>query len=346
MLKQLFIIGSILLTHFSFAQKKYADGRPEATLRMDAKDQGIVLKYGHGPDSCDVYGARDVWVFNSGDNFYMHYDAAGPKGWLASLAISKDLTHWTKKGPILDLGKEGENDSKTASYATTYFDGKDWHMFYVGSPNTTPAPDRIPAFPYLNLKAKSKSPTGPWIKQKNVIPFLPKPNSYYSSTISPGPILKEKDRYVQFFSCADYTIKRTISYAYTKNLDSTWTVAEEPILSPDEQIENVAMYYEKINGYWFLFTNHVGYDQYGEYTDALWVYWSKDLYKWEEKNKAIVLDGKNCTWSKLCIGLPSVLTYKGKLAIFYDAPENNSVSHMKRSIGLAWLKLPLIPPVK
>jgi hypothetical protein len=28
----------------------------------------------------------------------MHYDGAGPKGWLACLATSTDLAHWAKKG--------------------------------------------------------------------------------------------------------------------------------------------------------------------------------------------------------------------------------------------------------
>jgi hypothetical protein len=36
--------------------------------------------------------------------------------------------------------------------------------------------------------------------------------------------------------------------------------------------------------------------------------------------------------------------YKNRLAIFYDAPGDNSISHMGRSVGLAWLKLPLSPP--
>ena len=42
------------------AAPQYADGRPEAKLRMEAKDQGVVLK--HGPDECDARGARDIWV--------------------------------------------------------------------------------------------------------------------------------------------------------------------------------------------------------------------------------------------------------------------------------------------
>jgi hypothetical protein len=72
----------------SAAEQKYSDGRPTATLRMDAKDHGIVLRYGDGPGKCDYLGARDVWVFEDKGTYYMHYDAAGPTGWLCSLATS------------------------------------------------------------------------------------------------------------------------------------------------------------------------------------------------------------------------------------------------------------------
>lgn len=44
---------------------QYSDGRPAATMRMDTKDHGIVLRYGDGPDECDILGARDVWVFEA-----------------------------------------------------------------------------------------------------------------------------------------------------------------------------------------------------------------------------------------------------------------------------------------
>ena len=85
-------------------------------------------------------------------------------------------------------------------------------------------------------------------------------------------------------------------------------------------------------------------DDKGEFTDAVWVYWSKDLNKWDPQHKAVVLDGQNCKWSTRCIGLPSVIKFKGKLAVLYDAPGGNSTSHMRRSIGLAYLNLPLVAP--
>jgi len=58
-----------------------------------------------------------------------------------------------------------------------------------------------------------------------------------------------------------------------------------------------------------------------------------------------MLDGKNCRWNRKCIGLPSVVKTGSKLAILYDAPGGDSKSHMNRDVGLAWLDLPLGPPL-
>jgi predicted GH43/DUF377 family glycosyl hydrolase len=218
-------------------------------------------------------------------------------------------------------------------------------MFYMGTPHATPPPDRAPAFPYMTMEARAASATGPWLKEPDVVPFRPKAGTYYSATASPGQIIRDGDEYLQFFSAStDRPILRTLSIARATDLDSMWTLDSTPIVPSSEQIENSSLYHEKSNGTWFLFTNHIGLDQDGEYTDAIWVYWTKDLNRWESANKAVVLDGKNSKWSKRCIGLPSVLPHGNTLAIFYDAPGGNSVSHMRRSIGLAWLKLPLSPP--
>ena len=328
--------------------QKYTDRRPYTDLRMNAKDNGIVLRYGDGPNNCDLLGARDVWVFYSGGNYYMHYDGSGAMGWLSCLAVSKDLVNWEKKGAILNFGGPSEDDSKSASYGVTYYDGKDWHMFYLGTPNTSNAPDLIPTFPYLTLKAKAKNPAGPWIKQKEVIPFRTKPGTYYSETASPGNVIRHKGEYIQFFSATtkkegNPCVQRTLGIARTKNLDSSWTIDPIPIVPIEEQIENSSLYYQKSNKTWFLFTNHIGIDG-SEFTDAIWVYWSKDPSKWNSQHKAVVLDGQNCSWSQKCVGLPSVLVVGKRLAVFYDAPGEKSTSHMKRSIGLAWLDLPLSTP--
>lgn len=314
---------------------------------MAATDQGIVLRHGDGPNQCDMLGARDAWVFAHQGVYYMHYDAAGPQGWLCALAVSRDLVNWEKKGPVLELGAPGEDDAKSASYGVTYQEGGQWHMFYLGTPHVSSPPDLIPGFPYLTMKAKANGPAGPWVKQREVVPFRPKSGTYYSDIASPGHVIKNGDEFLQFFSATtrkpgNSCVQRTLGIARTKNLNGAWTIDPNPIVPIEEQVENSSLYYEQSNQTWYLFTNHIGIDSNGdEYTDAIWVYWSRDPDKWDPADKAVVLDGQNCRWSEKCIGLPSVLRAGNRLALFYDGPGGNGTSHMRRNVALAWLDLPL-----
>jgi len=61
----------------------------------------------------------------------------------------------------------------------------------------------------------------------------------------------------------------------------------------EEQIENSSLYYEESIKTWFLFTNQIGIDR-GEYTDAIWVYWSKDPNRWDPKKQ-----GRCARWQEL-----------------------------------------------
>src|ERR1035441_2885969 len=67
----------------------YKGGRPTAKYRLNALDQGVVLPHGDGPGKCDYMGARDIWVFESGGTYYIHYVAAGPTGWVSGRAGSR-----------------------------------------------------------------------------------------------------------------------------------------------------------------------------------------------------------------------------------------------------------------
>ena len=344
-LKLSFLIMLIGTSCNLFAQKKYMDGRPSTALRVLCADEGPVLKHGDGPDSCDIYGAREAIVNKVGDTYYLFYDGAGKTGWLACLAESKDLKSWVKKGPILTLGDPSKADSKSASAPWVIKEKDEWHMFYLGTPNTTKAPDRIPAFPYLTMKAKSRSLEGPWIKQYDVKPFLEKKNSFYTVTASPGFIVKYKDQYLQFFSGATEDsngIKRTLGLAKTNDLNRTWAINDNPIFPLTEQVENSSLFFDAGNKTWYLFTNHIGITDKGEeYTDAIWMYWSKNVLQWDSKNKAVVLDGSNCSWAKGAIGMPSVIKVGNKLALLYDAGKGYSIGHMGRDLGLAWIALPI-----
>jgi predicted GH43/DUF377 family glycosyl hydrolase len=321
-----------------------ASALADEPLRMEVQDVGVVYRHGTGPKNCDAWGARDLWVYQAGDSYYMNYDGAGPIGWLACLATSNDLVHWSPKGSVLTLGQPGSDDSAAASYGTTYFDGHTWHMYYLGTPHATAPPNRIPQFPYLTLYARGSSPSGPWIKDRSVVPFRPQKGTYYSATASPGQIVKNGDEYLMFFSASTNgpVIERTIGIARTKDLAGPWTIDAQPIVPLTEQIENTSLYFEPTNQTWFLFTNHI--DRSNHYTESVMVYWSKDLQSWYARDKAVVVDGRNCTWSHNCIGLPGVMKVGNRLAVLYDAPGGKSASHMNRDIGLAWISLPLIAP--
>ena len=323
-----------------------AVGRPTAVLRLNAIDSGPIIRHGQGPAHCDYLGAREAICFRFKGTYYLHYDGAGPTGWRACLAVSRNLRQWDLKGPVLDLGAPGEDDAGTASSPWTVFDGKWWHMFYVGSRTTSAAPNRIPAVPYFTLAARSLHPQGPWTKQRDLVPFRTKPGTYYADTASPGQIVKQGDGYLMFFSAAAFTderrLLRTVSIARTKNLDGTWEIDPQPALPPEHQIENSALYFEPSNRIWFLFTNHIGLDAEGEYTESIWVYWSRDLNRWNPERRAVVLDQANCNWSKRSIGMPSVVPVGRRLALFYDSGGGN----MGRDVGLAWLNLPLKAPIR
>lgn len=328
--------------------EKYLDGRPSAQYRIPCVDEGVVIRHGDGKDNCDTYGAREAVLNQVGNTYYLFYDGAGKDGWRACLATSKDLRTWEKKGAILALGDATRKDSKSASSPWVIQHDGTWHMYYLGTPNTTPAPDRIPAFPYMTMKAKAPSIAGPWIKQYEVDPLPLKPNSYYSLTASPGYIVPYQNEFLQFFSASTDQgkgVQRTVSIARTRNLDGSWNIRETPALPLEEQIENSSLYYDKGQKTWYLFTNHIGITaEKVEYTDAIWVYWTKDILHWRKEDKAIVLDGKNCSWSKGAIGMPTVVRVGNRLAMLYDAAPGESISHMKRNIGLAWIPLPMKVP--
>ncbi len=324
----------------------------EPLPRLEARDEGRIFRHGEGPALCDANGAREASVFAFEGTYYLHYDGCGPKGWLACLATSPDLKTWTRRGPVLDFGAPGEGDSGTATSPWVIRDGPNWHMFYVAAPNTTPAPDFIPAPPYLTMKARAPSPSGPWTKQKDVTPFRPADlgPGYGPKMVvaSPGMVVRDGDEFLMFFSWGGYHPRDGVSpfgnvgLVTTRDLNGRWTPTPEPILPGDDVCENSSVYFEPANRTWFLFTNHVN-TQLGA-TDAIWVYWSRDLRHWDAAHKAVVLDGRNCTWSSRCIGMPTVLPVGNRLALLYDAPGGDSISHMGRDLGLAWLNLPLVPP--
>jgi predicted GH43/DUF377 family glycosyl hydrolase len=326
--------------------------RPSAYYRLDAVDQGRILRHGDGPNGCDALMMRQAIVYESGGIYHLYYDACvSMSGYTHTcLATSRDLVRWDLKGPANRAGSSGEPDWAGVASPWFIFDGREWHMFYIGTNTRGKKGWEAFSTPYLTMKARSASLAGPWTKQYDVVPFRPQPGSYYSEHACPGHIVKSGDEYLMFFSpqavCCGGLL-RSLGIARTRDLNGPWTVDPEPVVPMTEQIENSSLYYEEANGTWFLFTNHIGSSAVSkgwDYTDAVWVYWSKDLNRWDPRHKAVVLDGKNCTWASENIGMPSVVKVGNRLAMFYDAREGAEISHVHRDIGLAWLDLPLIPP--
>jgi len=156
-------------------------------------------------------------------------------------------------------------------------------------------------------------------------------------------VVRNGNEYLMFFSSrCPPQLQRTLSIARTGDLDAAWTIDLHPILRTSERVKNSFLYFEASNCTWSLFTNHIGSNGNQEFPDAIWVYWSQDLNHWDPANKAVVLDGRNCTWSRKCIGVPSVIRVGDRLALFSDAP--GGTSHINRDQGLAWLPLVLRKP--
>jgi hypothetical protein len=139
--------------------------------------------------------------------------------------------------------------------------------------------------------------------------------------------------------------RRTLGLARTRDLDGAWTLAPAPILPLTENVENADLYFQASTGTWFLFTNHVGQNSTrpgpGEYTEAVWVYWTQDPTTWDAANKAVVLDNQNIHNHQEVVGLPTVLPVGDRLAVNYDAPADRAITDLYHSVGLAWLDLPL-----
>ncbi|VXB25899.1 Glycoside hydrolase family GHnc [Burkholderia sp. 8Y] len=338
---------------YAVSPTAYKDGRPNASYRLPIADYGVILPHGTAPDGSDKEGARDPFVFADNGTYYLHYDGSSGTGpWNVVEATSKDLLSWTVKGNIIPLGVPGELDVDCVCYGVTMFDGKQYQMYYTASTTQTPAPSIVPLAPYTTMKAHASTLAGPWVKDG--APFSPQAGTYYADTASPGQIVKNGNEYLQFFAAAqrvDGKLLRTIGVARAPTMAGPWTVDPKPVLPQAEQLENASLYFQQSSGQWFMFVNHVGLSPDGtrEFSDAAWVYWTKDLNLWKASDKAVVIDGQSSKWAKAVIGLPTVIEKDGKLAVIYDgsATATNMPSiddNLRRDLALSWINLPIKTP--
>ncbi len=363
----------LILMVFSFGLWKIAAAAGLPYL-PGVTDQGIVLRpdaVGGANYTWDGGGVREANINREGNTYDMYYDGAATFGenlWRACLATSTDLIHWTKQGKKLNAAidddptgaSKGYRDWKSASSPWIIKEGATYYMFYLGCLSVFGG--GIPSSPYYTLLATSTSISGPWAKRnyesgkEKHVPFYTDALHECSAPgcviVNPkwkgtGDILNKK---YLLFSCGSFaeSIVRTndlsITDAYDAASPNFWTYDPQYLFPPEDCPENSSMYYEPANGYYFLFINHIRTPQ-KDYTDAAWVYWTKDIDHWDQNNKAIVIDSSVSTWAKGAIGMPTVVKVDStKLAIFYDGCVGNGTGHLGRSIGLAYAKLPLQPP--
>ena len=315
-------------------------------VRLPVIDRGRVLVHGTAPDGADSFGAREAIVFPDPEDtgrLLMHYDGAGPRGWLACLAESTDQgASWSTSGAVLSLGRKGSHDSASASSPWVVQDELGlWHMYYLGARNATSAPRRIPVPPYTVLHATSPSARGPWTKRGPAV--LPAKGSWYGQSVSPGPVTAYDGYWLMHLSGFSST-GPTIGLARAESLDGPWYVDSAPLLSASERLENAALHHDPVTGLWWLFANHIGTTRGSDgllYTDGIWGYVGSDPTSFSAEQRVLVLDTESAPWTRV-IGMPSVRPTAGGLAVFYDGIAGRTrTDHMSRDIGMAFLPLPV-----
>ena len=342
------------------------------TLR-NVSDIGIVLSPSSPDEPYYAYdggGVREAVLKQVNGKFILTYDGAAPgekpdSYWNACEAESDDLIHWRKCGPTLlssglthpEASAEVYPDFCSASSPWDFSDGDRWYRYYLAADHCSPA--GIPSFAYRTMLAVSDHPRGPWKKvcdkpgkEGHVCFPLGKPGDWDDETASPGEVIKvegEQLPYLMFYSgsCKGET-KRSIGLARTddpstcdnfrKEKGHFWVKDALPILPPSEDIENSSLFFEEESGYWYLFTNHI---KDNSYTDAVWVYRTKDIFHWNAADKAIAMDARMSAFAKGAVGMPSVMRIGNKLALLYDGTVDGGIGHLHRHIGLAFLDLPL-----
>lgn len=334
--------GAVALPHAT-AQ---AAASPPPTVRLPVVDQGRVLLHGSALDGADSLGAREAIVFSDPQEpgrLLMHYDGAGPKGWLACLAESTDGGRsWVTSDAVLSLGRPGSYDSASASSPWVVQDEVgQWHMYYLGARKATTAPRHIPVPPYTVLHATSPSARGPWTKRGPAV--LPAKGTWYGQSVSPGPVMQHDGYWLMHLS--GYSSQGpTIGLARAESLDGPWYVDASPLLPASERLENAALHHNSVTGVWWLFANHIGTTPGSDgllYTDGIWGYAGTDPTSFSARERVLVLDAQSVPWTKV-IGMPSVVPALGGLAVFYDGIEGRvRTDHMGRDIGMALLPLPV-----
>lgn len=138
------------------------DDFDHANLSWISADQAYLARDKPSPETIN-----DIKAYE----FFAGHDANGQAVWTSDYAKIKPLLEWNnhmgcvtatyvpglkKKGPVLDFGKPGEEDSASAACGVTCSDGESWHMLMFFSAST-----RQPALRTLGI-ARSRDLDRTW----------------------------------------------------------------------------------------------------------------------------------------------------------------------------------------
>ena len=165
-------------------------------------------------------GCEDPRISKIGDAFYLTYTAfEGYKNHQnkinLSLAISKDLIHWQKKGIILKDVKSGYIYPKKV---------KGIYLMFFGD---------------QQIKiAKSKDLINWQVEKKELL--SPRKNKFDSKLVEVGPpLIETKNKLIMIYNSADELNRYSISYIVLDKQDPTRLIyrSNKPLIIPSEQFE-------------------------------------------------------------------------------------------------------------
>ncbi len=304
-------------------------------------DNPVLRRTANSGDWKNVRDLNTLWYEDGW--YYVFYDADdagtidGVAGWGTYLAKSRDLSNWTKLGPVLQPGSSGL-DSGSASGAYVNKFGSTYYMYYLGTPNILLG---VPADPYVGMLATATSISGPYIKQGVVLP-LGAGGSFDEAVTLINSVWNDGITYKALYSATG------LGYADSSDPSGPWN-NRACVLPGSEGVENPVLIFDSSSGHYYLFANNVQQQSYGyqwRYTDSIVMYWSTDPASWNVANKTTVISPGYGAWDGYVIGLmSSIVRGDGVIYAAYDGraqpPEEELVwGHEFRDGAMVEAKFP------
>jgi len=178
-------------------------------------------------------GVEDPRLVQFDDLYYLTYTAYNRKDAQLSLATSRDLVHWQRRGIILPAykGKWNVGWTKSGAIVPEKIDGKYW-MYYLGT--TADRTDQTGLAYSTDLIRWTDA------LDKAVLPV--RPGKFDSHIVEPGPApILTNDGIVLVYNGADDKLVYRTGYAVFDRKDPSHLLSRssDPIFSPDKDWEKV-----------------------------------------------------------------------------------------------------------